>query len=312
MAGGPGGVAVGGDTSWGLEQADAALAIEAAHRAARTFTCQRYTKTTAAGAVARRLGYAAAMPYALVTREPERAAPYCAALARLGLRALAMPVTAIAELAPAELAAELAALHPDEVVALASARGAEVVARALGGRTLAPGQLWAVGEATAAPLRRAGHVVQVAHDASASGLAAAILATRAGAGLRVLLPRAAEGREEAARTLREAGAEVRELEVYRSIPAPPTSPELAEPLARWAAGEVAVLAVFAPSQVAALVELAARAGRAFAAPGVLFAAVGETTAGALRSAGVRELVVAERPTPEAMAKAVATRYPREP
>ncbi len=252
------------------------------------------------------------MLYALVTREPERAAPYCAALARLGLRALAMPVTTTEELATEELAAALAELRADDVVALASARAAELVARALAGRALGAGQLWVVGEATALPLRRAQQPVQVAAGASAMGLAEAILAARPAAGLRVLLPRAAQGREEAACALREAGAEVRELEVYRSVPAPPTSPELAEPLARWAAGEVAVLAVFAPSQVAALVELAARAGRAFATPGLLFAAVGETTASALRSAGVRELVVAERPTPEAMAKAVATRYPREP
>lgn len=253
------------------------------------------------------------MPYALVTREPERAARYGAALAPLGLTALAMPVTVTEELAPERLAAALAALHAGEVVALASARAAELVARALAGRALSAGQLWAVGEATAAPLRRAGLSVQVARGASALALAESILAVRAGPGLRVLLPRAEHGREEAAQALRDAGAEVRELEVYRTVAVAPSAPALSEPLRRWSAGEVAVVAVFAPSQVAALAQLVAGTGRPLAAPGgPLFAAVGETTAGALRAAGVPALVVAQQPTPEAMAKAVATRYPREP
>lgn len=252
------------------------------------------------------------MAYALVTREPERAAPYCAALAPLGLRALAMPVTATEELAPATLTAALVELSAGEVVALASARAAELVAHALAGRAVSA-ELWAVGEATAAPLRRAGHAVHVARGASALALAESILAAHAGVGLRVLLPRAAEGREEAALALRAAGAEVRELPVYRTVVAALSAPALAEPLHRWATGEVAVVAVFAPSQVAALGQLVSRSGRALAAPGgPLFAAVGETTASALRAAGVTELVVAAQPTPEAMAKAVATRYPREP
>jgi uroporphyrinogen-III synthase len=62
--------------------------------------------------------------------------------------------------------------------------------------------------------------------------------------------------------------------------------------------------VFAPSQVAALDSLVAV--RAITAP---FAAIGETTAQALRAAGAATVVVADRPTPERLANAVSAVYP---
>ncbi len=79
-------------------------------------------------------------------------------------------------------------------------------------------------------------------------------------------------------------------------------------LTRWLAGEVAVAALFAPSQVAALAALLAAHGRSLAEAPALFAAIGDTTAAALAAAGVARLVVAAAPTPQAMANAVASRY----
>jgi uroporphyrinogen-III synthase len=65
-----------------------------------------------------------------------------------------------------------------------------------------------------------------------------------------------------------------------------------------------VCAVFAPSQVAALD--AVFGIRRIAAP---FAAIGETTAAALRAAGAAVVSVADGPTPEGLAKAVSAVYP---
>jgi len=65
-----------------------------------------------------------------------------------------------------------------------------------------------------------------------------------------------------------------------------------------------VCAVFAPSQVAALD--AVFGIRRIAAP---FAAIGETTAAALRTAGAAVVAVADAPTPEGLAKAVSAVYP---
>jgi uroporphyrinogen-III synthase len=67
-----------------------------------------------------------------------------------------------------------------------------------------------------------------------------------------------------------------------------------------------VCAVFAPSQVAALDALVGV--RAITAR---FAAIGETTATALRAAGAAAVAVAGAPTPEGLAKAVSAVYPQE-
>lgn len=281
------------------------------------------------------------MPYAVATREPGRAAPYLEALAPLGLTGLAMPVTITApveDLAP--LAAALSSLGDGDLVIVASARASELVAAELARFSAAPSGVawWAVGASSAAPLARLGISVATAPRASAAGVAEAILSGAGPAGLaglaasapaplagrRVLLPRAEEGRDEAALALRAAGARVDELVVYRTtaraLPPPASSPSpagsalspdaaaLRAALDRWLAGEVAVAALFAPSQVNALAGWLAASGTSLAESPVWFAAIGDTTAQALAAAGCSRLVVASAPTPEAMANAVASRY----
>ncbi|MEZ4361998.1 MAG: uroporphyrinogen-III synthase [Kofleriaceae bacterium] len=251
------------------------------------------------------------MPYAVATRDAARAAPFLAALAPLGLTGVAMPVTSTAAAADASrLEASLRSLGAGDFVALASARASAAVGAAAAGlgRELREVGWWAVGDASAQPLRDLGYVVHTAARASADGLADALLAAGA-AGRRVLVPRALDGRQDAVVALRGAGARVEELVVYRTVARAADAPELAEGLARWRAGEVAVAALFAPSQVTALGALLAAAGVTLAAPPVVFAAVGDTTARALRDLGLHEVAVARAPTPEAMANAVASRYP---
>jgi uroporphyrinogen-III synthase len=104
--------------------------------------------------------------------------------------------------------------------------------------------------------------------------------------------------------LREAGAAVDAITAYRTVPASADDPALAQGLALLRRGEVAVCAVFAPSQVAALDALVGVAR--ITAP---CAAIGETTAAALRAAGAVAVVVAGAPTPEGLAKAVSAVYP---
>lgn len=255
------------------------------------------------------------MRYAWATREPARAAPFLAALAPLGLAALAAPLTGIvpaADLAP--LDAALGALQPGDVVALASARAAALVASRLSSTharaRLAALAWWAVGESSAAPLRDLGLTVSVASRSSAVGLAEAVLASRSSSAsaLRVLLPRAEDGREEAALALRAAGARVDELVIYRSAPLPLETAELQAALTLVRDGAVPVLALFAPSQVAALTLALSSIACPLASSAALFAAIGETTARALTAAGAARVVVAAAPTPEAMANAVASRY----
>ena len=243
------------------------------------------------------------MAFAVITREAGAAAPYAAVLARLGLQGIALPVTRAAPAHdPGEL--ERALAHGGyAAIVVASARAALALQAARGDAALP--EVWAVGPATARALAAAGipaRVPPVARDAVT--LATTLVAERSLAGHRVLVPRAEDGRDEAIAVLREAGAVVDAITAYRTVPAAGDEPDLAHGLALLRRGEVAVCAVFAPLQVAALDALVGV--RRITAR---FAAIGETTATALRDAGVAAVAVAGAPTPEGLAKAVSAVYP---
>jgi uroporphyrinogen-III synthase len=127
------------------------------------------------------------------------------------------------------------------------------------------------------------------------------------AGARVLVPRAEGGRDEAIAALAAAGAAVDAVIAYRTVAVAPDDVAVAAGRGAIARGEAAVCAVFAPSQVAAL--------RAIVGPGALraqrYAAIGGTTAAALRASGVPAGAIraAITPTPEGIATAVAAVYP---
>jgi uroporphyrinogen-III synthase len=162
--------------------------------------------------------------------------------------------------------------------------------RALGldGGALARLRLAAVGPATADRLAREVREPDLV-PAEAKGEAMAAALAPHVRGRRVLLPRPAEGRPELLDGLAAAGAEVVAVEAYRTLPAPP---ERIAPLARWlAAGEVHAVAFASPSAVRAVV--AGLGGDAGLLGRVVVAAIGPTTAEAIREAG---LEVGARPT----------------
>lgn len=250
--------------------------------------------------------YSTGVPYAVITREPAAAAPYAAALTPLGLDAIAMPVTRTAP--PRDPSALPTAIAHGGYAAIlvASARAAEALAAARG--TAALPDVWAVGPATARALAAAGIAANAPPTARDGGsLAAALIAARSVAGQRILIPRAEDGRDEAISMLASAGAIVDAITTYRTIAADTNDPALAHGLGVLRRGEAAVCAVFAPSQVAALDALVGI--RAITAA---FAAIGETTASALRASGATVVGVAEAPTPERLANAVAAVYPLRP
>jgi uroporphyrinogen-III synthase len=233
--------------------------------------------------------YHALMPCAVLTRDD--VAAYTVVLSRLGLDAVAMPVTRTAP--PPDPGALAKALKERwAAIVVASARAAAAVAAA----GTPHGEVWAVGPATLRALADGGIGATYpagAHDGES--LAKAIVASRSIKGTRVLVPRSETGRPEAAAILREAGADVVEVIAYRTIPAGPVDVE------RLRDAEVCV--VFAPSQVAAL-SAQLRLGDLL----TRFVAIGETTAAALRNAGATP-VVADAPTPEGIARAVGSVYP---
>lgn len=85
----------------------------------------------------------------------------------------------------------------------------------------------AVGPATAQALRRRGYAVQfVPQDSRGEGLARELAQSETLAGKRILLPRAAQARQDLPRLLREAGARVEDLAVYCILPASESAPHL--------------------------------------------------------------------------------------
>lgn len=148
----------------------------------------------------------------------------------------------------------------------------------------------AVGRGTASALEAAGLSPSVISEKGTGADLARAVASHLGAavhGAAFLLPRAAEGREELASGLAAAGARVDVVEAYRTIRA--GADELAELVAGLRAGRIAAVIFASPSAVEAVL---AAAGSVVGAAAV---AIGETTAGALRDAGVHQVHVATAP-----------------
>lgn len=220
------------------------------------------------------------------------------------------PVTAIAPATTEELgrlhacAGRIAAYHHVFVASRHAVPPLVAALSAAGSEAATAPPVTAVGPATAAALVAAGFDARAEGDTGEA--AAAALAPRV-RGRRVLAPRAAGGRDEPLAILRAAGAEVDDVVAYRQVAA--GAAEVADGLAALRGGAAACL-LFAPSQVAALdALLAPDGGLAGLAGGTALVAIGPTTAAALAAHGVVAAAVAAAPTPEAMAKALASVYP---
>ncbi len=226
----------------------------------------------------------------LITR-PEEQAPETAELVRAaGGTALVHPCLRLAPPDdPRPLHQALHELGRFTWVALASANAARLVAPALLAGPARP-LLAAVGPRTAASLEELGlQVALCARAATAEGLAAELLAAvrargRDPAAERVLLPRAAEGREALGEGLAAAGVQVTAVTAYQMVAA--TTAELAGLVALLQDGAVDLVPFGSPRT--AELALAAVGPAAAALLGrCTVGAIGKTTAAALTARGVR-------------------------
>ncbi|MBV9326614.1 MAG: uroporphyrinogen-III synthase [Chloroflexi bacterium] len=160
-----------------------------------------------------------------------------------------------------------------------AARGLELELRDAGDRVVC-------GDSTATAL---GLVNARAIDRYSAAAAVAVLQPLARAGQRVLVPRAAEGREELVDGLRDLGLEVAAPVAYRTVPADAAR-------ARLLQGDVEVVTLCSPS--------AASSVASAVSPRMLVLALGQTTAAAARAAGLRVDGVAVRPTMTALVAAI--------
>lgn len=244
----------------------------------------------------------------MLTREDVEA--YAAQLSPQGIEVVAMPVTQqLADANDRDVLARALQTGPFAAVVVASRHAAIYLAAALlrARRTSSPandlGEIWAVGPATRQALEGEGltsHYPPGVHDGAE--LARALVASRDLRGQRVLVPHAEQGRSEAIDLLREAGADVVDVVAYRTHAVAADHPSIAAGRELLTGYGVAVCAVFSPSQVAALATIV---GPLVEVP-TLFCAIGETTAAALRAAGLTQVGVAATPTPDGLATAVRT------
>ena len=236
---------------------------------------------------------------ALLTRDLLRARPYVESLQACGWRADTLAVTTT--MATLDQQALLAAWRDAATCDAIAFASANAVQQFFAGNSSTPHHLprcYAVGDATARALRSCGQSdLVVADDHHATGLAVAI--SQHGV-KRVFLPRADIGRPELLHALAALDINVTELVVYRTQlrDASSLSDDESKVLQSWLIGDTEVACIFAPSQVDALMGLGGLV------PSRQYVAIGETTAAALRVAGIKRLLVADEPNVNAVTAAV--------
>ena len=232
----------------------------------------------------------------LVTRPRMQAGPLAEGLRALGARVIVLPAL---EITPPEDAGPLDRALADpksySLVIFTSANAVEgVIARltSLGGgpASLRDIPLVAIGQATSDKLRD--HFLAaslIPAKGTSEGVLEALAETPV-TGIKVLIPGAAEGRRVIAEGLRKRGAEVIEVEAYRTIQPSPAEPAIRKALDELGKGPVDLVVFASPSAVRNLTEMleSGLRERVQTAPA---AVIGPVTAQAARNEGYT--VVAE-------------------
>jgi uroporphyrinogen-III synthase len=239
----------------------------------------------------------------VVTRDEGSDGALSTLLRALGATVLVWPTIRSAPPAdPRPLTTAVEGLDGYDWVAFTSPRAVEAVAGVR--RDLPPGvRVAAVGEATAGAAAAAGWAVDVVPDSqTAVALVAALRAAGLGEGDRVLFPASEIAHATLEAGVKGLGAEVVRVTAYRTVPAPLDRAACAGALD---SGGVDVISFTSPS---ALENLRSGLGEALfdrAARDVVMAAIGPTTAAAVRAAGAARLIEATEHSLEGLAERIA-------
>jgi uroporphyrinogen III methyltransferase/synthase len=248
----------------------------------------------------------------LVTRAAEQSAEIASALRVAGAEPVLLPMIALVPpddpASLAELDAALERLADYDGIVFASSNGVRFLAERARARGSADfpgfrGRVFCVGQQTASAALAAGLPVHLVASgrSDAEGLLAQILQAAPVAGLRFLLPRSDIGRTLLSDGLRATGARVDAPLTYRNVRPPVDAAALRQQLE---SGTLDALTFTSPSAVAHFADLLDDAARR-AVGDCLVAAVGATTAAALRARGIEPDVVPKRPDARALVAALA-------
>jgi uroporphyrinogen III methyltransferase/synthase len=248
----------------------------------------------------------------LLTRQLQQAGEWCRALEAAGACPVVVPMIQTRPLRDGRaLSAAFARLASYDWLVAASANALRELGAAARELDVELGKLRArcacVGEASAAAARALGLLPEATPGGDAAALLAWLAERDTWRGRSVLLPRAERGGETLARGLRDLGARVDELALYRTEPAPFDAAELRRELA---AGAFGALCFASPSAARHFAEGVGAEGVAAAGRAVVVA-IGPVTAEALRSVALAPDVVAEAPHADALVAALEAHFARE-
>ena len=240
-----------------------------------------------------------------VTRGKGGEDPLSGRLRDLGARVLDVPAIAVAP--PASWDEFDAAVHDlwqYDWIAFASATAVEATLSRIVALGLEPPpvgtRLAAVGKATAQHLQERLRAPDLIPEQATGAALAGAMAPHM-RGRRVLVPRAAEGRPDLVEGLVAAGADVVAVPCYRTVP---SSPEAVAPLGNSLLdGRIDAVTFASPSAVKSV--LAALGARAAMLDRCALAAIGPTTAAAIRESGLRVAVMPEVAGAVELAEALA-------
>jgi uroporphyrinogen-III synthase len=198
-------------------------------------------------------------------------------------------------------------LHSFAGVAFTSVNAVEQFLHRMAGKNCPPARLaskavYAVGEKTGRALQKSGvQPVFLPSTFNGKELASHLREQHFGGG-RFLLPRGSLGRDDVAEGLREAGASVEPVVVYRTV----GPDDASAAFVRTAIGSRSIdVATFAsPSAVEHFVSILDTGLLEAARSQLVIAAIGETTASTVRQAGLREPIVARTATSEGLVEAL--------
>ena len=195
-------------------------------------------------------------------------------------------------------------ISPGTWAVFTSARAAAVTADI----SMEGARIVAVGKTTAATLERFGRRVDLLPDAGNAAAAADALIQVVTPGTAVIFFKGDKALPTVPTRLRAAGIEVREETVYRTST---VNRDAAMQAAERIRNADAVL-FGSPAGVNALSAATPPSSLAEQKPALVWAALGRTTGDALRAAGIPEPVIAARPEPEEVVRAICSAWARNP
>lgn len=252
----------------------------------------------------------------LLTRARQESVALAETLIELGAEPLLAPMLDIRPPSDASaLDAEVARIAEMDWIVFTSVPGVKYFFDALGRagwdtRALAACRVAAVGPATASALEAYGlrpDLVPERYETAA--LLEALNAYETIQGKTFLLPRSDIAGQALAEGLRQAGARVREVAAYRTLPGPPLGQDMLERLEQ---GAIDLVLFASPSAVRYFVEALPSGSRATVMTGLRAAAIGPVTAEALHAQGIVPSLVAETFTVPGLLDAVCRYFCDKP